>query len=499
MDENIKRGVELFGDLRWRLNNLYYIQDETGARVKFQMNWAQEELFKDLWYNNLILKARQLGFSTFIQVFFLDTCLFNSGMSAGTIAHTRVAAEDIFNKKIKYAYNNLPEGLRDARPAVEDSARRLSFNNESDITVGTSLRSGTYQRLHISEYGKLCAQWPEKAREVRTGALNTIHAGQMAFIESTAEGQEGHFFELCQKAQEKQRRGLDLSPLDFKFFFFPWWKEERYQLNLVGEIPADKQEYFEELESKGISLTPQQKAWYVAKAEMQQEDMFREFPSTAEEAFKASVEGAYYAKQFVKLDKQGRIGNVPPHPSLGTETWWDLGLGDLMSIWWVQRDGAEYRVINYYQSSGEGLEHYAKKLAEVQEELDLTYTGHLWPHDGNVRILDEKGRQRTEVMRGLGYDPEVQQRGLIQTGIEAVRGILPLCRFDAERCSEGLRGLRNYRKDWDENNSTWKKTPRHDENSHPADAFRTGAMKTTGRDSSKSRQSGRRAPDLAIV
>jgi hypothetical protein len=83
------------------------------------------------------------------------------------------------------------------------------------------MRSGTLQCLHVSEYGQLCAKFPDKAREVRTGALNTVQAGQVVFIESTAEGKEGHFYELCEAAQSKQRIGMPLTSLDFKFHFFP--------------------------------------------------------------------------------------------------------------------------------------------------------------------------------------------------------------------------------------------------------------------------------------
>jgi hypothetical protein len=90
------------------------------------------------------------------------------------------------------------------------------------LSQSTSLRSGTLQYLHISEYGKLCAQYADKAREVRTGALNTLQAGQVVFIESTAEGKEGYFFELCEAGQAKQRMGARLTPLDFKFHFYPW-------------------------------------------------------------------------------------------------------------------------------------------------------------------------------------------------------------------------------------------------------------------------------------
>ncbi|MBY2923070.1 hypothetical protein HF265_31050 [Rhizobium leguminosarum] len=57
-------------------------------------------------------------------------------------------------------------------PVVRANQTELLLGNNSSIRVGTSLRSGTLQYLHISEYGKLCAKYPDKAREVRTGALN---------------------------------------------------------------------------------------------------------------------------------------------------------------------------------------------------------------------------------------------------------------------------------------------------------------------------------------
>src|SRR5215510_4045420 len=211
-------------DRRWRLNNLYHVIDKDGRKVPFHPNWAQLELLDGLHHMNCILKARQLGFTTFIQIFMLDACLFNSNVRAGTIAHKLDDAKVIFRDKIKYPYDQLPEQLRAAIPIAKDSADELLFTNNSSIRVGTSMRSGTLQYLHISEYGKLCAQFADKAREVRTGALNTLQAGQVVFLESTAEGREGHFYDLCESAQAKHRRGEPLTPLDFRFGFYPWWK-----------------------------------------------------------------------------------------------------------------------------------------------------------------------------------------------------------------------------------------------------------------------------------
>ena len=144
--EGYQQAIDAFGDWRWRLNNLYYITDKDGRRVKFEMNWAQERLFKEMHYQNAILKARQLGFTTFIQIFMLDACVFNSNIREGTIAHTLQDAQAIFRDKVKYPYDNLPDQIKVAVSPQTDSAAELLLSNNSSIRVGTSLQIG---RAHV--------------------------------------------------------------------------------------------------------------------------------------------------------------------------------------------------------------------------------------------------------------------------------------------------------------------------------------------------------------
>src|SRR6476661_1525646 len=128
------------GNRRWRLNNLYSCATKDGRLIPFRPNWAQEALLDELHECNLILKARQLGFTTFIQLFMLDACLFNSNVRAGTIAHRLDDARVIFRDKVKFPYEMLPEQLKTARPIVKDSADELIFANNSSIRVSTSMR-----------------------------------------------------------------------------------------------------------------------------------------------------------------------------------------------------------------------------------------------------------------------------------------------------------------------------------------------------------------------
>lgn len=157
-------------------------------------------------------------------------CLWNRNINAAIVADRAFSSREIFRDKVKFAYDNLNPVIKSLVPASRDNANELRFANGSVYRVSTSLRSGTLQLLHISEFGKICRESPTRAQEIISGALNTVQAGQFITIESTAEGREGHFYDMVKKAQEKQDRGNALGVLDFKIFFYPWWKHPEYRL-----------------------------------------------------------------------------------------------------------------------------------------------------------------------------------------------------------------------------------------------------------------------------
>ncbi len=472
-----QKAVDQFSDRRWRLNNLYLITDKEGRRVKFEMNTAQEALFDTMHNQNVILKARQRGFTTFIQVFMLDACIFNSDIRAGTIAHTLGDAQVIFRDKVRFPYDNLPDGIKNAVPVVNDNATELLLANNSGIRVGTSLRSGTLQYLHVSEYGKICAKFPDKAREVRSGALNTVDKNQVVFIESTAEGQDGHFFEICQTARSKRNTGDALTPMDFRFHFSPWHEDESYTLPPESvPIPPSYAGYFGKLQGQGITLSPAQQAWYVKKAEQQQGDMMREFPSTPDEAFEAAIEGAYYAEQLARMELDRRLTRIPIDPAIPVMTSWDLGWNDANTIWFIQVAGLEIRFIDYYENSGYGLEHYVNELKKRRELHGYTFGDHFFPHDVNNAELNN-GKSRFDTLVGMGITPTAVPRVQnINDGINATRRMLSRAVIDPVRCERGLKALRNYRKQWDEDRATFRDRPLHNWASHGADSFRNFAQ-----------------------
>lgn len=476
----LKQAAKKWPTKKDRLSKGFYkVTDKAGNVVPFRANTDQLRYLDESHDLDVILKARQKGFTTVIQLDYLDDCLFIPNTSAGVIAHNKDDAKAFFADKIKFAYKELPQAFRDAVPATEDSADSLKFGNGSSIRVGTSLRSGTLQRLHVSEYGKLCAKYPEKAKEVKTGALNTVQAGQKIRIESTAEGEGGHFFEICDAAEKKMEAGEPLTSLDFKFHFAPWFTTDEYRLDEPVTITQEMEEYFAETEAyvvalQGEPLSESQKAWYVKKREQQGFETYREYPTTPGEAFKATVEGAYFRTQMAKLRAEGRLCNIPILDA-PVYTTWDLGVNDEMAIIFWQDVGMERRAIDYYENSGEGWGHYSAVLIE----RGYTYSRHCMPHDIEHRMLNEHATTRRQEAEKAGITNIIKLDRIAteQEGIDASRAFLPKVYIDKSRCERLVQCLDNYRKEWDDSRATWKNKPLHNWASHGYKAFESAAIR----------------------
>jgi len=288
--EGLEKLDARLADRIWRLNNLYWVVDEDGNLMKFKLRPAQIYLMENMHYKNIVLKARQLGFTTFICIFMLDYALFNRNKSLGIIAHTKDDASVIF-RKVKIAWENFPKHLKDwfKLQSVGDSAVEYQFTNGSVMRVSTSLRSGTYQMVLITEFGKICARFPEKATEIITGTLPAVPSRGVVFMESTAEGEEGHFYDYCQDAMETKRLQRPLTTKDYKFFFFPWYQNP---VNLIeGDIqitPEINEKLDKDQRLVKVVFTQEQRNWYYLTSKDLKFKMPQEHPSTPEEAFLTS-------------------------------------------------------------------------------------------------------------------------------------------------------------------------------------------------------------------
>ena len=185
-------------------------------------------------------------------------------------------------------------------------------------------------------------------------------------------------------------------------------------------------------------------------------------------SFEAAIQGAYYAQEMKTATTTGRVTNVPYDPAVGVTTAWDLGIGDSTAIFFAQYVGQEIRIIDYYESSGVGLDHYAKVLSEK----GYHYVEHILPHDVQVKELGT-GKSRVETLDALGIsDITIAPKLPVDDGIQAARSMIARCWFDEEDCARGIEALRQYRREFDERLKTWRGRPLHDWTSHGADAFR---------------------------
>lgn len=481
---------QCLSDPWWRLTSghLYKIMikgddGDDGLVLPFVPNQHQMDLLQNFHNRNVILKARQLGFTTLIAIYFLDCALFRENVRAGIIAQTDDIAKGLFRDKVKFAYDNLPPALRDAMPLERDSASELLFShNNSSIRVSTSMRSGTLQYLHVSEFGKICKEFPSRANEVVTGSIPAVAPSGVIFIESTAEGQEGHFYTMTEQSRKNKEAGKKLTSKDYKFHFYPWWGAAEYAMPADGVLITDKDhQYFDSIEqAANTTITPEQRAWWVSTRDTdfggQPELMWQEYPSTPAEAFQQSTEGCYYSVQMTRLRKEKRICAVPYQEGVVVNTFWDIGNSDGTAIWLHQRVGMQDRFIKFIEGWGEPYSYYVRELQK---------TGYIWgkhflPHDaahvrqGALQNLSPKSMLESLGLTNIQVVPVCAdlQQGIQQTR-NAMQGDVWI---DETGCKEGVIHLEQYRKKWNESAGRWSSEPLKNVHTEGADSFRQYAQ-----------------------
>lgn len=342
----------------------------------------------------------------------------------------------------------------------------------------------------------MVSMFPARAEEVVSGALNAVGPDAFVTIESTAMGAWGDFFDRCQTAITLDRlvnAGVKaLTRLDYKFFFFAWWQDRRNVLSEEDtaevDISDELAKYFGKVEDEmGCRLFPQQRAWYAKKLSEQKGKMKREHPSTPDEAFQGSVEGAFYGSEIAAIERDGRICDLPFNPALPVYTFWDIGRRDATAIWAMQQVGPWLHFLRYYENSNKGADHYARVIQKWRDELGYRFHTHYIPHDGaNTDWSVTDNRTRKEVLEDLkiGRVEVVERIENLMDGIEMTRQMLSRCKFDAIGCGElepgsgrgGLLSLRAYRAEYDEKSKTWSDGPIKSWANHGADAIRQCAQ-----------------------
>lgn len=302
---------------------------------------------------------------------------------------------------------------------------------------------GTYlDGVVLDEYGDFP---PNLWQEVIRPALSD-RQGWATFI-GTPKGHNG-FYEVCQQAKDG-------------------WFFAELKASQTGILPAS------ELEA--------------ARKDMTQEQFEQEY----ECSFEAAIRGAYFGKEMKMAEQDGRITGVPYDKAAEVVTAWDLGIGDSTSIWFAQAVGREVHIIDYYESSGVGLDHYVGVL----RNKGYLYGDHILPHDVEARELGT-GKTRKETLESLGLNSiRIAPKVSLEDGISAARLFISKCYFD-RKCNYGIEALKQYRTEFDEKRKVFSNRPLHDWTSHAADAFRYLAL---GFKAGPNKWAPIKYPDMGII
>ena len=483
----------------WRISNLYWVEDENGKKMKFKPRWEQKELHNHWHCLNVVLKCRQPGISTYCAIRALDFSLFCGHKTSGVIDKTDSDAQRKL-EKIRFAYEHLddpddPETyligrmIKETIPLIADNAHELAWDNGSKIWAGTNMRGGTIQFLWITELGYTSFNNPEKAAEIRKGALNTVAKGNQVIIESTHEGGKiGEFYSMVILAMQAKE---PLSVMDWKFHFFAWWRCANYQIPVDKwfVLTPDDITYFKSLAAKGIQLTDGQKYWYVKKrASIGDNAMMKEFPSLEEECFEAIISGAIYGKNVTALRASKRICDFEHDRTAPLYTFWDLGFSDYMSIWCLQFVSRDILALAFRCNCREQPSYYAAIVKGWEQTYQLPVMMNFLPHDATKKELS--GKSMMDYLMDCGIDErrlqKVDRTPDIWYGVNRLRSLLPRFYFHKTNCGQewthegkkmpsGIGCLEGYHTKDSDSSGLIREMPVHDDTSHGSDALRTFA------------------------
>ena len=341
------------------------------------------------------------------------------------VAPTFTQAKRIAWDYVKYYAGVIPN------VTFNETELRVDFPNGGRLMLLSAENPDSLRGIYLDMciFDEFGMQNPRVWNEVVRPALSDRQGG--AVFLGTPAG-HNHFFDLLEQSKSEVSEGSE-----------DWY----YKVVKASESGLVKQE---ELDAARSMMTPEQ------------------YEQEFECSFTASIIGAYYGKLLEKADDDNRVTTVPYDPAYPVHTAWDLGINDSTAIWFAQifRSGTVH-IIDYYENSGVGLDHYA----EVLRQKDYHWGDHLAPHDIEVRELGS-GKSRIETAFTLGIRFRVIPKMKVIDGINAARLMIPKCFFDRDKTHTGLEMLRQYRQEWDEKRKVFRDHPKHDFTSHAADAFR---------------------------
>lgn len=487
--------LEKLKDRNWRLENLYIIL-ANGRPQPFIARPEQLRYRRNRHNRNKTPKARKLGMSTEIVIENGDECIFTPNFKAAIIDETEPAAWEKL-EIFRFAWKQGPSHpvpeiaalwklIHAANPIVTDNNGELEWSNGSSFQAGTSFTGRTPQRLHVSEFGPICDNSLEKGRKILQGSINAVLPNDIVDIETTMRpGRIGPCWNIFNLA--KRNTGKELSAIDWKLHFFPWWTHPEYVL--PGRKPTNDAEtvrYFKELEELyGIFIEPDRQAWYEIKKREQGDAMFQEFPSHVGECDRAAVVGMIYP-QMALVRTQGRIREFNHDPVLPIYACFDCG-GDSLSGFLVQPSRRDINVLDWQGTDGGGSAGVAEMVRRWESEHGIIIDKVVMPHDA-----DQKDKGSTKTFRTQVEEAGIKSSRIVivpripsvWTGIDWTRRLMPRMWFHV-RCDKpkitpdgelpsAIQRLENYRRAVNKSTGSLLEHPHKDGVcDHCADALRT--------------------------
>jgi hypothetical protein len=472
----------------WRLKNLYKIKPaKPGPMIPFVPTPEQMEIIDAIHVlgltNILILKARQLGMSTAIDLIMADLQIWTAGFQGSIVDEDQKAAALKLKHKVKAAFESMPKRIRSMFQILTSNdsefAVRLKTSTAEDqistVFAGKNARGGTNHLLHVSEWGPIQHNDPPRSEEIMTGALPSAKEGIVVIETTWMGGKGGHLWEITDSAMTT--RPEDMTAEDFTLFFFPWYNDPVYQtLGNFDQIPADVLKYFHEVEldlaRKGTPYTfsPAQKLWYFKVAMKKGNQRYAEFPTTLEECFKAPIAGAIYAALIDQARAEGRIVDFPWSRNHPVFTIWDLGSPRNTRTGYVQFVGPTSILFIDHDTD---LDMQPTERVAWMKSKGYRFGGHMLPHDG-----------ASDGYSGKSYKEHLEDAGLTDIsivprcpnrwpGINRFAELLPRITFHKTKCEKLVESLSAYHTRADKTKQGHETDePVHDWSSHDSDMAR---------------------------
>lgn len=467
--------LDQLADPLWRLRHLYSCREEgTGRARPFHPRPEQEMIFRHFEETPevpaYIIKSRRLGLSTGICTYQADKAAFTRGWRGVLIDQNQGDATKKMEEIIRFAVDSLPPEIlsRYEFPKRNDTQLRLRLIDEGEsqdsvIFATISGRGGDCSMLHVSEWGPIQATDAKRSAEIRSGSFPAARLARRVVETTWMGGKSGDLWELINPIlkQDPNAEGV--------IYFFPW-HDDPAAVKLDGALTPDVEDYFRDLAGKlGKSFSREQKLWWAAKKTEQGLFMSREYPSTLEEAFRAPIEGAVYARFIDDARSEGRVCPLMHDPAELVFTFWDLGSPVNTRLIYVQFSANAIHIIDHDDGS---IEMTPAQRAAHMRAKGYAYGGHYMPHDGDAIGKSGKSFRQQMLDAGLPNIRVIPRCRSEWPGINKAAELLPRCRFDATRCERLLESLSFYHSKKDLRDGHLTDRLVDDWSAHDADAFR---------------------------